>query len=214
MSYDQHHGTLFVLVGPGGTGKNTLMNAFMKNHPEVVKQLATATTRPKRDNEEHGREHLFVSLDEFRRMLANNELLEHQEVTPTKYYGIPRASVENSIYYGRNLIADIEVRGAEILRQTYPEDVVLIFVTVPGKTIDEKLRVLQHRMIVRLDRMPTEQDREDIQHRLDRALKLEFPFESQCQYTVVNDEFPAALEHLDEIIMAHINEKCSQTARA
>ena len=78
MSYDQHHGTLFVLVGPGGTGKNTLMNAFMKNHPEVVKQLATATTRPKRDNEEHGREHLFVSLDEFRRMLANNELLEHQ----------------------------------------------------------------------------------------------------------------------------------------
>lgn len=214
MSYDQNHGTLFVLVGPGGSGKNTLMNAFMKHHPDLVRQLATATTRPKRDNEEHGREHLFVSLQEFHRMLEHHELLEHQEVTPSKYYGIPRASVEDNLFSGRNLIADIEVKGAQVLKDTYPDHVMLIFVTVPGSTMHEQLEILRQRMIERLGRTPTDKEREDIQHRLVRAQEMEFPFETNCDYTLINDDFNQAFTKLTDIIMKRINESCSQTASA
>ena len=94
-------GLFFVFVGPGGTGKNTLMSIIMERHSNI-KQLATATTRAMRPNEQHGRERIFVSLKRFREMIAQDELLEYQEVTPGKFYGIPRASVEDVLNDGQH----------------------------------------------------------------------------------------------------------------
>src|SRR3954454_11100127 len=74
-------GVLFVLVGPSAVGKNTIMGRVMEQVPQLS-QLPTATTRAKRTNEEHGREHVFVSLDQFHDMIAKDALIEHQEVYP------------------------------------------------------------------------------------------------------------------------------------
>jgi guanylate kinase len=199
-------GLLFVLVGPGGTGKNTLMNVIMQRHPQI-KQLATATTREMRPNEQQGREHEFVSVERFREMIANDELLEHQEVTEGKFYGIIRETVGKHINNGRHLVADIEVYGAKILREKFPDDTVMIFVTVSGATLEEKLAVLRRRMLERIEGEPTPAELDTIQERIERARDLEFPFEAQCDVTIVNDEKEQAVHDLEQFILARIAER-------
>lgn len=190
----RERGKLFVLIGPGGAGKNALMT-YVLTHVEALVQLATATTRPRRDGEQHGRERLFVSPTEFRRMIEAGELLEWQEVTTDRFYGIPRASVDGTLERGIDLIADIDVKGAEVLRQTHPEALVLIFVTVPGDTLDEQLAVLRERMISR------EEDPDVITERLERAHTIELPFAQHCDYVIVNDDIDEASQELMQIIL-------------
>ncbi|MDQ7025667.1 MAG: hypothetical protein Q9P44_08920 [Anaerolineae bacterium] len=202
-------GLLFVLVGPGGIGKNTLMNIVMERHPQII-QLATATTRPIREGELQSREHEFVSLERFREMIANNELLEHQEVTKGKFYGIIRATVENHIANGQNLVADIEVLGAKILRDKFPNQTILIFVTASGETLDEKLDILQQRMLKRLKANPTAKDLAQVQQRLKRAKELEFPFADDCDFVIVNDDKNHAVRELEQFILAQIAEQSTQ----
>ncbi|MEO1162891.1 MAG: hypothetical protein AAFV98_03825 [Chloroflexota bacterium] len=199
-------GLFFVFVGPGGTGKNTLMSIIMERHPEI-KQLATATTRAKRPNEVNGRERIFVSLERFREMIANDELLEYQEVTPNKFYGIPRSVVDNALDNGNHLIADIEVRGAQVVINSYKEDVVIIYVTVPGETEEEQLATLKERMLKRLDREPTEDDWALINQRLARAQNLEFPFSKKCEHIVINDDLEVAAEQVDNIVITAIKNR-------
>lgn len=201
-------GLFFVFVGPGGTGKNTLMRIIMERHP-YIEQLATATTRSMRPGEKNGREHLFVSLERFREMIANNELLEYQEVTPGKYYGIPRSSVDKVLDSGRHLIADIEVRGAQVVLNSYEDDVVVIYVTVPGDSEEERLETLKERMLMRLNREPTDEDWRLIEQRLHRAKMLEFPFSRQCEHIIVNDDIDTAVAEIDGIIKNALAERAS-----
>lgn len=192
-------GILFVFVGPGGAGKNTLMNIIKERHPEI-QQLATATTREMRAGEKQGRERIFVSLERFRDMISNDELLEFQEVTPNKYYGIPRASVEEPMRDGIFQIADIEVRGAQVLLENYRDDIVVLYVTAPGKTEDEQLETIKQRMLQRLNHTPTESDWDLIYQRMERARNLEFPFSKKCEHIIVNDKLDDAAEQVDKII--------------
>ena len=185
-SCENLRGLILVMIGPGGAGKNAIMKAIIEHYANI-QQLATATTRDIRSGEQQGREHLFVSLQQFRSMVANDELLEHQEVTPGKFYGIPRQTVVDCLKCARVRIADIEVLGAGKLARAYPQNVVQVFVTVPGETIAEQSSVLEARMRRRDDGAT------DIRHRLDRARTLELPYQSQCDYVVVNDTLVAAI---------------------
>ncbi len=186
-------GLILVMIGPGGAGKNAIMKAIIKHYANI-QQLATATTRDMRSGEKQGREHLFVSLQQFEAMIAKGELLEHQEVTPGKFYGIPQQTVADCLKNAEVRIADIEVLGAEKLARAYPENVVQVFVTVPGETIDEQSKVLEGRMRGRAD------DATDIQHRLERARRLELPYQSQCDYVVVNGALAAAIDSTRAIV--------------
>lgn len=204
-------GLLFVMVGPGGAGKNALMNRVMQQQ-SLITQLATATTRPMRSNEQQGREHLFVTLEEFQMMIADGKLLEHQEVTPGRWYGIPRESVEDKLNHGSHLIADIDIYGARILRETYPDDTVLIFVTVPGETLEERMLVLRERMEQRREDHHTDQSDKRVIQRLERAKTVELPFAEECDYLIVNDDLEAATAQLAQIIATKIAERATREA--
>lgn len=184
----QRRGLLFVLVGPGGVGKNTLMNRVMAQL-DNLRQLPTATTRPPRDNEQQGREHLFVSLAEFQAMQQRGELLEQQEVTPGKWYGVPRQTVENAMDEGRDQIADIEYLGARILRRAYPQGVVLVFIAPPE--IDS--------LEIRMRERGT--DTSIIRERMERALS-EMAFAPECDYLLVNDDLEQTTRRLHDLIVA------------
>lgn len=186
-------GVIFVMIGPGGAGKNAIMKALMADNPSI-RQLATATTRKMRGDEKQGREHLFVSRRRFEEMIAAGELLEFQEVTPGKYYGIPRQIVADGLAAGEIRIADIEVIGASILAEAFANNVVQIFVTVSGADTAEQLAVLEGRMRDRADPYT------DIDQRLQRAEQLELPYQSRCDYLVVNDSLPAAIARAKCII--------------
>ncbi len=193
-------GVIFVMIGPGGAGKNAIMKAIIARHMGV-QQLATATTRPMRADEEQGREHLFISTETFQQMITNDELLEFQEVTPSKFYGIPRQAVAESLSQGETRIADIEVLGARALVTAFPENVVQIFVTVPGETLDDQLDVLESRMLKRDDNTT------NIEKRLERAKVLELPYQSQCDYVVVNDTLEHAIDLVADIIQQELKNR-------
>ena len=193
-------GVIFVMIGPGGAGKNAIMKAIISAFP-AIEQLATATTRPMRADEEQGREHLFVSERAFRKMISDNELLEHQEVTPGKLYGIPRRTVEDVLSTGAARIADIEVLGAIALAAAYPRNIVQLFVTVPGADGEAQLALLEERMRTRAD------EATDIEQRLERARRLELPYQNRCDYIVVNDDLGRAIERTSAIIRGEMVER-------
>jgi len=193
-------GVIFVMIGPGGAGKNAIMKAVIQQL-KYVEQLPTATTRPIRDGEKEGREHFFISSDQFKNMINNDELLEYQEVTPNKFYGVPRQSVADALSRSHIRIADIEVLGAQALASAFPENVVQIYVTVPGETLEEQLGILEARMKQRDDSTT------NIKERLNRAKTLELPYQSQCDYVVVNDDLTTAIEDVTKIIQSELEKR-------
>ncbi|MCY3916045.1 MAG: hypothetical protein OXG49_08535 [Chloroflexi bacterium] len=199
-------GIIFVIIGPGGAGKNAIMKAVIAATP-ALQQLATATTRLMRADEMQGREHLFVSAQQFQEMISRDELLEHQEVTPGKHYGIPRRTVLEVLTAGAARIADIEVLGAIELAAAYPRNVVQVFITVPGDDIAQQMAVLEARMRARAD------EATDIGQRLKRARTLELPYQTRCDYIVVNDDLAQAIETTAAIIRREMVERQLQEAR-
>jgi len=199
-------GVIFVMIGPGGAGKNAIMKAIISAFP-AIEQLATATTRAMRADETQGREHLFVSERAFRKMISDNELLEHQEVTPGKLYGITRRTVEDVLSAGAARIADIEVLGAIALAAAYPRNIVQLFVTVPGVDSEAQLALLEERMRTGSD------DATDIEQRLERARRLELPYQNRCDYIVVNADLGRAIERTSAIIHGEMVERQLQGAK-
>jgi guanylate kinase len=163
------------------------MNEVLPQLPNL-RQLPTATTRAIRPTEKQGREHLFVSRDEFENMITNNLLIEHQEVHG-QWYGIPRASVENAINREEDLIADIEVLGATYLRSIYPDNTVLIFIAPPS------IEDLETRMRTRGE---TEAE---IAKRM-RRVNMEMEYLPECDYLIVNERLEESAETLKGIILA------------
>lgn len=186
-SSDHRQGLLFIIIGPPGTGKNTLMNHVLVNTGNLS-QLATATTRPPRDYEQHGREHLFVTLEFFERMIAAGDLLEWQQIHKTRrLYGIPRRTVEDAIAHGHDLIADIEVLGATYIRTLYPDNSVLIFIRPPS------IQALEERMRARGD------DEEEIAERMKRV-PVELTYAPLCDHIILNDVVETAAANLLDIV--------------
>ncbi|MEB2287321.1 MAG: guanylate kinase [Anaerolineae bacterium] len=182
-------GLLFILVGPTAAGKNTLLRAVNERLTHLD-QLATATTRKKRPDERQGREHLFVSLTEFRDMIARNELVEYENVHDDDWYGTPRIPVEEAFAAGKDLIADIECLGAKHIYADYPDNTVLIFVS------PSSAEVLAERI-----RLRGNVTAEEIASRLGRA-RFEMAFARHCHYLILNDLVEPAVEHLRQIIVS------------
>jgi len=117
---------LIVISGPSGAGKDTVMQR-MKERGLPFHFVVTATTRPKRANEVHGRDYWFVSKEEFARMINEDELIEHA-IVYGDYKGIPKQQVREALASGMDVIMRIDVQGAETVRRMAP-DALMIFLT-------------------------------------------------------------------------------------
>ena len=184
-------GILFILVGPSAAGKNTLMKSAL-DHFDNLTQLATLTTRSMREGEQQGREHWFVSHQEFQRLIDSDALVEYQNVHLDDFYGTPRQTVEEAIAGNHDLIADIEFLGASQIAKAFAGHVVLIFVT--PSNLDILADRIRHRGNVTL---------EELENRLQRA-RFEMTFAPQCHYLILNDSLDVASRQLQQII---INER-------
>jgi len=188
------------MVGPAGVGKNAIMNEVLHQLPDLH-QLPTATTRPMRETEQQGREHLFVTDAEFRRMQDNGELIEAQ-VVHNHMYGTPRQTIEDAMRDGRDLIADIEVLGATYLHTAYPNNTILVFVEPPS--LDE--------LILRMAKRG-ETDTE-ISTRLQRV-EMEMQYAPQCDYLITNyhDHLQQSSLILNSIVVAERSRRALQQLR-
>lgn len=192
-------GLLFVMVAPAGAGKNTLMNEVMAR-VDGLSQLATATTRPMRAGEQQGREHFFVSPDEFQRMIDDGDLLEYQ-VVHANLYGVLRVPVEQMIAAEQDKMADIDIKGAAALRAAYPDNTVLIFIQPPSRDA----------LIERMHKRGESDD--EIEKRLERV-DMELNYAPECDYLILNDDVEHAADVLKAIIIAERSHRAVLKLRA
>jgi guanylate kinase len=173
---------LIVLSGPSGAGKDTVMQR-MKERGLPFHFVVTATTRPRRDNEVHGRDYFFISNDEFARMIEEDELIEYA-IVYGDYKGIPKEQVRAALSSGNDVVMRIDVQGAETVRKLAPE-ALLIFITSENE--EELERRLRDRKTETTDSLAL---------RIATARKEHQRIES-FDYVVINRDF-----HLDETVDA------------
>ncbi|MDX2160079.1 MAG: guanylate kinase [bacterium] len=197
-------GLLITMVGPAGAGKNQLINdmiARFAGRSPRVRQFPTATTRPIREGEQDGREHHFVTVDAFQKMIEHGELLEWQLVHgkgSNRYYGMPRHTLESGLAQGDVLMADIEYLGAQRVKEQYPHNVIGVFVMPPSIGA----------LIERMKNRATEST-DEIGKRLLRV-PAELDYAAQCDYVIVNDSFAEAASLLYGIIGAEVTRRNRQ----
>jgi guanylate kinase len=135
-----HQPLLIVISGPSGAGKDTVMQR-MKERGLPFHFVVTATTRPQRANEVHGKDYWFVSKEEFARMIDEDELIEHA-IVYGDYKGIPKQQVRVALASGMDVVMRIDVQGAESVRKM-AHDVLMIFITT--ETEEDLVRRLETR---------------------------------------------------------------------
>src|SRR6266480_5241170 len=122
-------GRLFVITGPSGVGKGTLIRRLLERMPELELSVS-ATTRPPRPGERDGVDYHFLTEEEFDRMVHDGRLLEHATYSGNRY-GTPRSEVEPRLAAGRSVVLEIEVQGARQVREAMPE-AVQVFIAPPS----------------------------------------------------------------------------------
>jgi guanylate kinase len=130
--FNLHHPQplLIVISGPSGAGKDTVMQR-MKERGLPFHFVVTATTRPQRPSEVHGRDYWFVSMEEFARMIDQDELIEHA-IVYGDYKGIPKKQVREALASGMDVVMRLDVQGAETVRKLAPQ-ALLIFITTESE---------------------------------------------------------------------------------
>lgn len=178
-------GRLFIISGPSGSGKDTILAELFKLYPDI-KFSISSITRPMRGGEKPGEKYNFILKDDFEKMIECDELLEYN-VFLDNYYGTPKAPVINAINNGDDIIVEVDVNGAAQIRKKMPE-CTSIFILPPS------LEVLNERLCGR----GTESD-EKIKKRLECAIG-EIKRATEYDYVVVNDDINIAIQKLLDII--------------
>lgn len=171
---------LIIISGPSGVGKDTVLQC-MKERGMPFHFVVTATTRPMRPDEVHGRDYWFVSKDEFARMIEGDELIEYA-IVYGDYKGIPKQQVREALASGKDVVLRIDVQGAETIRKLTPE-ALLIFLTTESE--EELVRRLETRKTETVD---------ELKLRIATARK-ELQRISAFDYVIINHDF-----HLDETV--------------
>ena len=176
---------VFVITGPSGVGKGTLIRALRDRMPELELAVSATTRRP-RPGETQGEDYWFLTDDEFARRAAEGDFVEHAEYSGRRY-GTLRSELERRIGEGHPVLLEIEVQGARQIRQTMPE-AMQIFIAPPSAD------VLRSRLIGRGTDPP-----EDIEARL-RTARRELAAQDEFREVVVNDRLEEGVEKLEAIV--------------
>ena len=122
---------LIIFSAPSGSGKSTIINYLLKQNLNLAFSIS-ATSRPPRGTEQHGVEYFFLSPEEFRQRIANDEFLEYEEVYEDRFYGTLKAQVERQLEAGQNVVFDVDVVGGCNIKQFYGERALSIFIQPPS----------------------------------------------------------------------------------
>jgi len=172
-------GKLIVFSAPSGSGKTTLVRYLMSVNKKLSFSISAAS-RKMRPNEIDGEDYYFISVDEFKTKIKNNEFVEWEEVYPDHFYGTLFSEVERLRNKGHHVVFDVDVVGGLNIKKIYKDEALAIFVKPPS------LEELKNRLIQRAT-----DDQDKINIRLDKAEK-ELAYEHKFDIVIVNDDLEFA----------------------
>ena len=172
---------MIIISAPSGTGKSTIIGWLMKEHPELNLAFSiSCTSRPPRGTEQNGVEYFFLTPEEFRQRIENDEFLEYEEVYEGRFYGTLKAQVERQLEAGQNVVFDVDVKGGVNIKKYYGDEALSLFIQPPS--VEELRRRLEGRGTDTL---------EAIEQRLAKA-EYELTFAPQFDRVIVNDDLEMA----------------------
>lgn len=181
-------GKIIIMSAPSGCGKSTIIGRLMAGGDLNLAFSVSATSRAPRGAEREGVDYYYLTPDEFRRRIAAGDFVEYEEVYPGRFYGTLRSEVERITAAGRNVVLDIDVKGAMNVKRLYGDRALALFVMPPS--VEE----LRRRLVARATDAP-----EVIEQRVGKAA-YEITFAPRYDRTVVNDDLDEAVAEAHRII--------------
>ena len=186
-------GKLIIISAPSGTGKSTIISWLMREHQELnLAYSISCTSRAPRGTEKHGVDYFFLTPEEFRQRIDNDEFLEYEEVYTDRFYGTLKSQVENQLEAGQNVVFDVDVKGGVNIKKFYGDKALSLFIQPPS------INELRKRLEGRATDAP-----EVIDQRIARA-KFELSFAEKFDKIVINDKLEYAEADALEIIKAFL----------
>ncbi len=186
-------GKLIIFSAPSGAGKTTIVKHLLKQNAALEFSIS-ATSRAPRISETNGVDYYFLSEEEFKSKINNNEFLEWEEVYPGTYYGTLISDVERIRAKGKHVVFDVDVVGGTNIKKFYGEDALAVFIQPPS--VEE----LKLRLIRRSTDSP-----EIIRKRVEKAA-YEMTFSSNFDVILVNNDLQQALSEAEKIVNAFTQE--------
>lgn len=183
---------LIIFTAPSGAGKTTIVRHLLTKFDSLAFSVS-ATTRPMRAYEVNGHDYYFMSPEKFQHLIQERAFVEWEEVYQGRFYGTLHSEVERLWADKKDVIFDIEVKGATNIKKQYPEETLAIFVKPPSLQI----------LIERLKNRQTESIG-DLQTRLDRVAE-EMAYEKSFDAVIVNDNLAEALQRAEELVRSFIS---------
>lgn len=184
-------GKLIIISAPSGTGKSTIISWLMKEHKELnLAYSISCTSRPPRGAEQNGVDYFFLTPEEFRHKIENNEFLEYEEVYTDRFYGTLKSQVDNQLEAGQNVVFDVDVKGGVNIKKFYGDQALSLFIQPPS------IAELRRRLEGRATDSP-----DVIDQRIARA-EFELTFAKKFDKIVIND----ILEYAEADALAAIQE--------
>jgi guanylate kinase len=189
-------GKLIIVSAPSGSGKSTIVNWLMETHPELNLAFSiSCTSRAPRGTEQNGVEYFFLTPEEFRQKIANDEFLEYEEVYEDRFYGTLKEQVVRQREAGQNVVFDVDVKGGCNIKEHYGDEALSLFIQPPS--IEE----LRRRLVNRGTDSP-----EAIEDRLAKAA-YELTFAERFDCVVVNDDLATAEADAYRIVSEFLSEE-------
>lgn len=193
MSFLQNK--LIIIAAPSGAGKTSVTRHLLKALPEQLSFSISCATRRRRDNEIDGRDYYFMSVEQFKNKIDNNEFVEWEMVYNGKYYGTLKSEMERIWLHQKAPLLDVDVKGGINIQQQYKDQSLSLFLEPPS--IEE----LERRLKARGTETP-----ESLQARLNKAVN-ELSFKQQFDRIILNDNLERACKEAEEIVRTFLAPK-------
>ncbi|WKZ59898.1 MAG: guanylate kinase [Cyclobacteriaceae bacterium] len=174
-------GKAIIFSAPSGSGKTTIVRHLLDNNPDLGFSISASTRDKRGRKEEHGKDYYFLTPEEFKRKIDNDEFIEWEEVYEGNYYGTLKTEIQRIWDEGKNVIFDVDVKGGLALKKYFGEKALSIFVKVPSMEILEQ----------RLRGRGTE-SHASLSQRLFKA-KFEMTFADKFDVVLVNEDLDKSL---------------------
>ncbi len=180
-------GKAIIFSAPSGSGKTTIVRHLVEKNPDLGFSISACTRDKRGRTEQDGKDYYFLSPEEFKKKIDNQEFVEWEEVYAGNFYGTLKAEVERIWKTGKNVVFDVDVKGGISLKEYFGDKALAIFVKVPS------LEVLEQRLKARQT-----DSHESLSQRLFKA-KFEMTFEDKFDATLVNEHLPASLAEAQKL---------------